>query len=247
MSRSRPHNTRTRRRGNAELLAAFDQGLSTLSELAKVYDRGHSPIVFLIATEIHKILTENVAATRLRRTRNFTSPEYPDDRQMLNAMHKLTTARLRGEPAKLEFLPTFYSAEHEGPLRNLNFRDWWNRDVIYRASAALPGTPAGLIPVNDTPTVPHAKREKVTRRELIAILRNKLGAHQDVDFPTILDDLESSNNWAAFAIQTPEGVLSTEDGTLPVDISPLPAMVRQICHELLIAYDRPDPPPLPLA
>jgi hypothetical protein len=123
------------------------------------------------------------------------------------------------------------------------FRVWWNRDIIYQASAAEPGTPPGLIPVNDTPVVPYEKREKVTRMQLVHLLRNKMAAHQPSEIPELLEELQSSNSWAAFGCDTPDGHLSTLDGSLTVAVGPLPAMMRQITHELLIAYGRDDPPP----
>jgi hypothetical protein len=61
--------------------------------------------------------------------------------------------------------------------------------------------------------------------------------------PRLLDELQESRNWATFLIGTPQGVLSTADGTLPVVVAPMPAMMRQIAHELLEAYGRNDPPP----
>jgi hypothetical protein len=100
-----------------------------------------------------------------------------------------------------------------------------------------------MIPVNGSPTVPYEKREKITRLGLVSLLRNKLGAHQTKEMPELLDQLDEEKNWGSFSIQTPDGVFSTDDGTLPVEVSPIPAMMRQICHEILEAYGRSDPPP----
>jgi hypothetical protein len=209
--------------------------------MARIYDEGYAPIAFAMATEVQKILTENGAATRLRGTRTFTSPDYGDETSLLNAMHKLTSALVGGDPPTLTFVPDFYSGE-DG-LRELPYREWWNRDIIYQASAAEPGTPAGLIPVNDTPVVPYEDREKITRMRLVNLLRNKIAAHQSADMPLLLDEIQTTNTWAGFSCQTPEGVLSTDDGSLPVIVGPIPAMMRQITHELLVAYGRDDPPP----
>lgn len=231
-----------RRLSDAELLELFDGSLDTLQHLARVYDEGHSPIAFLMATEITKLLTENSAAIKLRGTRLF--PTIPDahDERVLNAIYKLTGARLGGDPPTVTFMPKFQLPEPD-PVVELPFKDWWNRDIIYRASAAPPGTPAGLIPVNDSPTIPYHKREKVTRMKLVSLLRNKLGSHQDAEMPRLLDELDESKNWGSFGIDTPEGTLSTDDGTLKIAVRLMPAMMRQICHEVLVAYQRHDPPP----
>jgi hypothetical protein len=231
--------SRTRSRSTDELLASFEQSLTTLQHFARLYDSGYAPVVFAIATEIHKILVENNAAMRLRGELAFTSPDHGDVSNMLNALHKLTGAQVGGHPPAIEFLPAF-RLEDAVPLTKMKFRDWWNRDVIYRASAALPGTPAGMIPVNDSPSVPFQDRETLTRRELIELVRNKLGAHTESEFPILLEELDEARSWGGFAIETPDGVFDTDNGTLLVKVSVLPATVRQICHELLVAYGRQD-------
>ena len=75
------------------------------------------------------------------------------------------------------------------------------------------------------------------------MLRNQLGAHQDTDMPVLLDELDDARSWSGFYISTPQGELSTADGSLPTGTSILAAMMRQICHEVLIAYERDDPSP----
>ena len=225
-----------------ELLASFNQGLDTLQHLASTYDGGYAPIVFLMATEVNKILTENGAATKLRGMRLFQTPIDDHDETVLSALHKLTIMQMGGEPPSLSFQPIFYSPGL--PLKDVDFRTWWQRDMIYRASAAGPGGPPGLIPIIDSLIVPYDKRERTSRMRLVNLLRNTLGAHQTSEMPTLLDDLQETRNWGCAIIQTPDGVFSTEDGSLPVLVSPLAAMMRQITHELLVAYGRSDPPPI---
>lgn len=225
----------------AELLASFDQSLDTLQHLAGTYDNGYAPIVFLMATEVNKILTENGAATKLRGMRIFQTPTDDHDENVLSSLHKLTIMQLGGDPPSLSFLPVFYSPGL--PLKDLDFRSWWHRDVIYRASAAKPGGTPGMIPILDSLMVPYEERERTSRMRLVNLLRNALGAHQTSEMPTLLDDLQETRNWGSAAIQTPDGILSTDDGSLPVLVSPLAAMMRQITHELLVAYGRDDPPP----
>lgn len=246
MARSKAGRLDTRKLSEAELLASFDQGLSTLAQLAKVYDEGYAPICFLMATEIHKLLTENNAAVKLRGTRTFTTVDYGDDTKMLNAMYKLTGAIVGGDPERVDFVPDFYlsTVAITRQAMNLKFKVWWNDDIIYRASAAVPGTmPPGMIPVNDTPSVPYEKRERMNRRDFIAMLRNKLGAHQSQDMPHLLDELEDARSWSSFSVQTQDRVLSTDDGSLPVGVTNIAAMTRQICHEIIIAYERKDDGP----
>ena len=241
MSRHKAAKFDARKLSENELLALFDQSLSALVHLASIYDGGFHPIALQMATEVHKLLTQDGPATRLRGLRQFTTVDMGDQTKMLNAMHKLVGSRIGGQPLRLDFIADFQMAGPNDPAEVLSFRDWWNRDVIYRASAALPGSPPGMIPVNDTPSVPFNKRETINRRDFVALLRNKLGAHQDGDLPILLDQLEEARSWGEFVCDTPEGSLSTEDGTLATGATIMAAMMRQIAHEVLIAYGRDDP------
>jgi hypothetical protein len=69
------------------------------------------------------------------------------------------------------------------------------------------------------------------------MMRNKLASHLDEDMPELLAELETPGAFAADVVMsTPDGELSTTDGTLPVRVGPLAAMIRQITHELIVAY-----------
>jgi hypothetical protein len=232
----------TRKLSDTELLQAFDQSLDTLQHLSSTYDNGYAPIAFMMATEVYKILTENSAATRLRSDKRFLSPIDGHGPTVLTPQHKLTIAQIGGDPITLTFLPHFYGADDD--LETLDFKKWWNNDIVYCASAAMPGTPQGLIPVNGSPVLPYEKREKVTRLRLTNLLRNKRGAHLNADLPLLLDTLDSSKSWAGdIGVETATGFFSTADGSLKVTVSPIAAMMRQITHELLLAYGRFDPAP----
>ena len=231
-----------KKHSEAELLKLFEDGLTSLGHMARIYDEGHTPIVFNMAVEIKKMLTENAAAMKLRGALRFMTYDDGHDPDVLTPSEKLICRKLSGDPPSLEVEPRFYSRDGE-PVE-LKFREWWNRDVIYRASAAVPGTPLGMIPVNGSPVQPYEKRSKTTRRELIELLRNKMGAHQDVDLSELLEEIELSKGWVGFELEHPtHGVLSTDDGTLPIRVGVIAALVRQICHELLVAYGREDQPP----
>lgn len=224
-----------------ELLSFFEQSLTTLAHLTSIYDNGFHPIALQMATEIHKLLTQGGEAARLRGLRTFTTIDHLENRNRLNALHKLVGAQIGGIPPKLDFLPIFLMEAPSQP-ECLDFKDWWNKDVIYRASAAIPGTDPGLIPVNGSPSVPFEKREWINRRDFVALLRNKLGAHQDADLPILIEELENTRSWGSFSVQTPDGVISTDDGSLATGATMMAAMMRQIAHEVLIAYGRDDVP-----
>lgn len=245
MARSKAARFPTRKLSDDELLQLFDQSLTTLQHFARIYDEGYPPISLSMATELEKLLIENGAAVRLRKTREFPMivVDHENQENVLTSLHKLTFAQIGGDPPELSFLPVFCSGAPD-TIKQVPFVEWWNRDVIHRASAALPGTPPGMIPVNGSPEVPFKDRETVNRRDFVHLLRLKLGAHQGDEMPLLLDELNDGRNWGTFTVQMPQRVLSTEDGSLPTRVSIYAAMMRQICHEVLTAYGRNDPPRL---
>lgn len=219
-----------------QVLAHVQASLETIRHLCRVFDEGHPYVAFTLASEVHRILTAGGAATRARGTRQFSTP--PDDLPPNNLMpgNKLIAARLSGEPPEVSFMPLLSGSENQH--RSLNFREWWNRDIVYRAGAAKPGESSALIPVRIEDQVPESQRETLTRRTFIELMRNKLGAHLDIDQPELLDHLQKSTAFGGtFVIETPAGLLSTEDGTLPMRVGPAAGMTRQIAHELLCAFD----------
>lgn len=231
---------RTRTLSQDDLTNLLEAELDNLASLAVVYDQGQVRIITSMATVVKTILTENAAAMRERKLRIFKGPAATHSRRTLSAMHKLTIAKFGVK--ELTFEPYFYISK--SPLeKEMKFKEWWNKDIVYQASAARPGIPPGVIPLDPRLQVPYERREKLTRLQLVGLIRNKFGAHLDRETPVILEEINNPIGWASFSVQTEGVVLSTDDGTLPVKIGPLPAMIRQIVHELLVAYGRSDPPP----
>lgn len=239
MSRKAKQLDFTRARTANELDAVLSQGLDTLEQLSSVFDGGYSPIAFLMAVEINKILVENDRAIKSRGTIKFRSWAVQENEENLLPQSSLISMEYRQEAGSrpgLVYEPNFKKSDE---WRELPFREWWSREIIWRAGAALPGTPGDLIPVNGAPSVPFNERVKYSRREMIKLLRDKMGAHVEKDVPHLLEELQSHQSWGVgVVIETPHGVFSTSDGTMNILITPVAAMVRQIAHELLTSYGR---------
>ena len=141
-----------------------------------------------------------------------------------------------GQPI-VNFVPAFQVfAERWAEARELRFREWWN-EAVYRAGAAKPGTDPLMIPLREPDQVPYEKRQTLSRMGLVSLLRNKLGGHSDDEWPLLLDELHKVNSFGvALTFDTPRGMFSTRDGTLTMRTGPLPAMIRQIAEETLIAF-----------
>jgi hypothetical protein len=225
------------RLSEAQLQEHIAAGLENIRHLCSVYDSGHPYISFSLATEVYRVLCSNPVVVRLRGTKEFTSPVLPgmDDPNVLTPRNKLVGVQFGGDPPILNYLPAFLLDRPRS--RPLPFREWWNRDVIYRAGAGKHGLPADVIPAREEDQVSHQDRQTLVRREFVEQMRNKLGAHMDEEIPEVLEDLQKAAAFGAvFSIQTPTGEFSTARGNLPIGAGAAAAMMRQIAEEVLVAY-----------
>lgn len=204
------------------MMAVVQESLENLRDLVSVYDNGSDSIVFLIATEIHSLLTSGGVAARLRGQRRFSSVIFEQRSDALSPHHPLIMIQVTSPPPSATYLPQYLLPDE--PPRELEFVEWWNREVVFRT-----GTSFGA-------RVPLEQRETLCRRELIKLLRDKRGAHPDREWPETFDDIQLGMGMAAVASGTDGIQLSSADGTLPIIRQPLGAMVRQIAHEVLVAY-----------
>lgn len=221
----------------------LEDTLDRIEDLCNHFDAGYRSYALLIAVDVFKALDEGRAATIRRGRHDFPSPAIEDEPENLAAYFPLTCAFLGAGGGSFE--PLIVAGAPDG-WKSLRFNDWW-REVIYRESAG--GAGLGGITVNNAPAIDYDKRRRLTRGEIVKLMRDKAGAHHSADYPTILDDLDAPTSWGGFSIQTDGGkVLSTDDNTLPWYVGQLAACAREIAGELLVAYGRrtlpPDPDPL---
>ena len=212
--------------------------LETISRLCEIYDAGHPYIAFTLAADTYRFLTES-SNTKQRGTKQFITFTPPHRKTNLLCEHKLTTANVRGDTQGwyLEFVPTIFSKPLPYPTKLLTFRDWWNRDIIYRASAAPPGTNPSIVPLDPNLQIPYEKRRRFVRREFVQLMRNKFGAHLDKEVPELLDTLQRSESFGVgLTVNLPSGPVNSLDGTLRTRVGPGAGIMREIAEEVLIAY-----------
>ncbi len=224
----------------------FEANLDRLDDLCSDYDKGRTSYALLIAVEVHKMLTEGGRHSTQRRSKvTYPGPDRKNSPKNLMPFYLLTVAQVTSTASKDfgTFLHEFDGRKSAPRLQK--FKHWWN-EIIFRAGAAPPGAPPGLVPVNGSPVVPFDERACLKRRELIAMLRNHAGAHDAKDFPLILDEIDGPNSWGGFAVQDAETgeIFSTDDGTLEWQTGQLAASARQIGEEVLIAFGRRPMPPI---
>jgi hypothetical protein len=216
---------------DARLAQNLDTSILTLRTLCEAYDAGSFHVAFSMTNEVRKILIGNPYFVRVRGEKKFKTarPFFGEGTQVLrdsrgrpfvidgNIMPENRLIAVRSGQGTVIFVPTSLN-EHQGAL--LSFRDWWNRDVIYRdGSSATP-------------------RRQLTRREFVDDMRNRLGSHSDTVLPELLDELQRHTSWGAtdISINFNGQTLSVSDGTLPVLAGPSSAMSRRIAAEVLDAY-----------
>jgi hypothetical protein len=241
---SRSGGDRTRRMTDEEVAEHARQNLQTIRDLSALYDKGSHYIAFTLATEVHKFLTTS-RNVRLRGSKRF--PRLQDDyteRNLLNE-HKLISFRVysgsSSVPSSLECRPAFPDSPFT--IKPLKFREWWDRDVIFRASAAPLGWKNPItVPVQEVDQVPYHERRRLTRRTFVEQTRNKFGAHLDEEIPELLDELQRKESFGIIlAVNINGTIFNTADGSLHMRVGPAAAMMRQIAHELLVAYEVSDP------
>lgn len=238
--RGKRYGGQTRKISSGQDEARLEETLDRIEDLCSHFDTGFRSYALLIAVDVFKALDEGRAATIRRSKHEFPSPAIEDEPENLAAYFPLTCAFLGDAGGSFEAL--IVKGAPDG-WKRLRFNDWW-REVIYRESAG--GAGFGGIPVNDAPAIEYEKRRRLTRGEIIKLMRDKAGAHHAANYPTILDDFDAPTSWGGFSIQTAGGkVLSTDDKTLPWSVGQLAACTREIAGELLVAYGRRDLPPEP--
>lgn len=236
--------SRTRRLADPEVEQAFWDGADELAELARSYDRGNYGMAPLMSVVIHRMFVENSFGTRFRGNRRFSSPSKEAPSGLVTAFHRLIfiASDDNQHPPTITFKPVFHVSKLGVTFKPLSFKDWWNQ-TIYRAPATSRDLPLGYLVTEKSQHVPVDKRETVSRQQLVRQVRNKVGAHSDLDQLLILDDLRSEYSFGmGLAVRDRQGVTrSSETGDLTIVNSPLPAMMRQIACEVLTGLGRDDP------
>lgn len=236
MSRRRKRSIKSASLSDEQLISHVTSSIETIRQLCHIFDGGHPYIAFTLASELHRVLTVGGVAIQLRGTRTFPTQARQLDPTNLLPENKLIAVQTGGDPPALSFVPTLDAGA--GETVRIAFKDWWNRDPIYRAGVIQPGSNPTMIPLSSGEHVPLPERQVLFRRTFIELMRNKLGAHLDIDQPELLNELQRSSAFGAdFGVGTPTGMLSSADGSLPMLVGPAAAMTRQIAHEVLKAFD----------
>jgi hypothetical protein len=211
------------------------EGLRNLEALCRDYDGGRPYVAFAMATEVHRILIANNLAKELTEQRVFRTQVGTGDENLMPET-KLIWGEIKFNgiyPEQIEelyakFVPVLGREKH---ATHVAFDVWWAGDTIFREGASW---------TQDGQPKP---RFTLTRKELVKMMRDKLGAHLDTAIPEELDHLQRALSFGAdlgFVIPRKDQdriyEVSIANGLLPVIVSPGAAMMRQIAFEVLEAY-----------
>jgi hypothetical protein len=230
----------SRKLSDTEIDVLLRAAFKNLETLCNIYDTGHPGIAYLIASEIHKLLVESERTRRMRGDLEFCTPALIFNEENILPENILIYSQLQirtGEesPAYIEYVPRF--TDKDCAERRICFRDWWNREPIFYDGVVKIENGRMQIPENYREYLPFKKRRKITRREFITQFRNKFRAHLDVEIPKIIAQLRAHDTFGLTIVVDLDGAqLSTLDGTLPIMIGPDLASIRQIAHEVLLAF-----------
>jgi hypothetical protein len=241
---------RPRKLRDEELMEQVQAHLSNVELLATAYDSGSIFVSGLLAVALDNVLTDLPVSKIFRANLTFQGPVGPshygmDERRMLSPLHKLFVTRIGGSSPEAECIPVFREASAGATeMQQMDFKTWWNRDVVFRAGAAKPelNLGAGVVAMWPEDHVPYEQRVTLTRREIVKTLRNKIGGHVNTEIPELLDRLRTGQLLSFNAVVSTEdgSTRSLAEGTLPLLASPMDASVRQIAFELLAARNGQD-------
>lgn len=228
---------------------AITHGRGTIEEiraLCAVYDGGNFLASRTLATLIARLAQDELRLARMQGSTKLVSYARSISGENLMPQWRLIFVQIGGVKKSgatpITFLPN--SSEPPSPLvkSQLLFRQWWN-DPVYIESAGGSGC---LIPVNDTPVIPFAKRKRLTRLSLINRLRNEVGAHFDGNESEDYAFTTTWNRCVSFGIVDDNGEEKNSDDhpeAFHFRNTFADAMVRCIAQEILeseIFSHRPD-------
>lgn len=217
-----------------EILQQLVRSLGALEKLCSLYDGGHTEAAFMMSTELIKLFESGAHSKKFIAKRLFPTVVLSDVIKPIpgnqSTENNLVSVEMRQAPPGLYFIPNFKIQMFEP--RFIRFQVWWEKDIVHRASAAPPGSSQHHIFQNP---VPYEKRRTLTRRELVRLVRNKIGSHIDPNIPETLRNIQSQYG---LGVGYHLNELHTIDGSLPMIVSPVEAMMRQIGHEVMVAFGR---------
>jgi hypothetical protein len=217
-----------------EILNRLNNSFTNLRNLCQIYDSGNPGIAYIMAVEICNILiTPNRFFTTTRKTKIFPNPRTGFSQDIVNAQNKMIIVELNCQEYYVRCFHMFN--ENVGIVESSNFKDWW-KDIIHVAPGDANASGVGRLP-GGHPIIPFEKRFVWTRRTFVDHIRDKAGAHIDLNDTKLLEELQKTEMLGFNLVcEHPDGERTTNNGTLPIIASPGAAMMRQISQEVLIAY-----------
>lgn len=205
--------------GKPELRQRFFDTLKNIKSMCDIYDQGNFEIYASMTTELSKLFMEGDGKL-IRNEFFYLTSKRKVHAKHLTPQHPLVYVRSQTNVDGTGSITHAHVLSNPQPnnIEEVKFNEWWEKEIVFLDSPPRSGV-----------------REKLTRQQVIKLVRNKIGAHTDKEIPLVLDRLFDRRSWGnviASQIQVGED-LETAMQRDNVINAPIHAMVRQICAEVL--------------
>lgn len=225
------------RRDPLELKDAFIGSIRLLKTLCDEYDDGNYYASNLMSVEIDKILNNLSTVLQLRKKRLFycyTNKENPRNlSKSFNFVGTQVNANSnRGHMFEVKFFP--YLDQLVSSPKKIPYSNWIERVVVRK------GAGEGMyIPVRFEDQTPFEKREKLTLKQLLKHIRNKSGAHFDLNLNEEIVIAGYKDNLSFGIIMDHNGKRINSDIDREQFLylnTPIDATIRHAAFELLLSF-----------
>lgn len=199
--------------------ASLDDQLDRLQMLAGQYDRRRHEACFEMAAVVEELLMSEEGGRSFHDALAFGSP--PTENATSLRTMVVNSMRLSGGTVKASYFP--FCSLNPTDADSLGFEEWWAEDPLRCGSSG----------------------SDITRQEFVRLLKlRKARANRPADYRTLLSELDAELGWSRFENTEGGEHYGIDSAAAVVRISSIAAMMRQICHEVLVAYGRNDKPPI---
>lgn len=238
----------SRRQGTPQHYArAVGATLHAVRVLADAYDRGLPEIARELSTPLQRLLTDELIGTRERRKMKVLSRLYPVNSNNILKQSLATYLEVNmntdGQPLTADGRNMRVTCTHAPGFRALSavvdrwlpFKEWWNEPILIEGAAS-----GSDIPLDAAKQIPFSRRRKMNRREIIEVVRNKLGSHFDTELPGdawLLQDPLFVEHIEVAVDGGPQIIaLDTRPSQFVFTNHPLHAIVRHVAFEILESF-----------
>lgn len=197
------YDDKPRKRSKEEAAVAALNSLTALQLQCSGYDTGRYEISREICSLLSRLIENEMQQAGCRRALKLPSYAYTISPENFLPQFPHVSFCGADERGNIRFDCTFRDAETVTGAKHLNFSDWWNEAVIVEGGGGM----ENLFPADGVAAIPFDKRRRLRRREVVKLIRNKLGAHYDTSESEGVRFMMKWGRGIAFSFTDVDGVL----------------------------------------